>query len=323
MVGIGRAALREDALVVLRDVERRFRDNKGRTVHAVSGVSLDVRRGEALGVVGESGCGKSTMARATVLMPPPTQGSVHFDGRDLGLLSKAELRRVRPKIQMVFQDPESSLDPRWSVRRSVAEPMSQGRDRQGRVDELLTAVGLDPAVHGDAKPSTLSGGQCQRVAIARALAAKPEVVIFDEPVSALDVLVQAQIIELLKQLRTDLDLTFVFIAHDLAVVEQVCDRVAVMYMGRLCEVGATSEVYGSPRHPYTSGLLAAVPKLDPDARTVASIQGDPPSPVQPPSGCRFRARCPRASAICETEIPELQAVGPDHVVACHHPSSTG
>lgn len=326
MAGSGDAALRPDALLTLYDVHQEIRSPRGHTVHAVSGVSVDVRRGELLGLVGESGCGKTTTARAAAMLLPPTRGRVEFAGVDLTAPDRRALRAARAGMQMVFQDPVSSLNPRWPVRRSVAEPIHL-RQRAGHrprytVDELFTKVGLDVAEHGPRRPAELSGGQCQRVAIARALAADPDLIVFDEAVSSLDVLVQSQILELLRDLRSEVELTGLFIAHDLAVVGQLADRVAVMYLGKLCEVGATGAVYRAPAHPYTRALLDAAPQPDPAhpgrGRPVTLV-GDPPSPLSPPPGCRFHTRCPRATERCLREEPRLTAIGGDHVVACHHP----
>jgi len=305
---------------------------KGGTLQAVSDVSLDVRSGETLGIVGETGSGKSTLARAILQAPPPQSGEVLFQGTDLTRLSRQELRRVRPHLQMIFQDPFSSLDPRWRVADLVEEPLIlhkavTGRAARGRrVGELLDLVGLDPAVHGSRRPRELSGGQSQRVAIARALALNPALIIADEAVSSLDVLIQAQVLNLFERLRRELNLAYLFIAHDLALVRQVSDRVAVMYLGRLCEVGPAAAIYRGPRHPYTHALLSAIPKPDPSAPrplTDAAIKGEPASPIDPPSGCRFRTRCPRAAALCAREVPELRTLAAGHEVACHYPLEPG
>jgi len=315
---------------------------RGGVVQAVSGVSLDIAGGETLSVVGETGSGKSTLARSIMQAPPPKSGEVVFQGTSMRALRGAALRDARRSMQMIFQDPYTSLDPLWSVTRIVAEPLlaagmrDRGKRRQ-RVGELLEQVGLDISVHGPRRARELSGGQCQRVAIARALAASPALIIADEAVSSLDVLVQAQVLNLLEGLRTSLGLSYLFIAHDLALVKQVSDRVAVMYLGRLCEIGPADEVYGNPRHPYTVELLDAVPRVEqaelgkrPAGELPAgalSTAGDPASPVSPPSGCRFRTRCPRAQSRCATETPALTAptgagpagAGPGHLVACHFP----
>ncbi|HEY6496665.1 MAG TPA: ABC transporter ATP-binding protein [Trebonia sp.] len=305
---------------------------RGGVVQAVSGVSLDIAPGETLSVVGETGSGKSTLARCIMQAPPPKSGDVVFQGTSLGPLRGAALRDARRSMQMIFQDPYTSLDPLWSVSRIVAEPlvaagMRDRAKRRRRVGELLEQVGLDAAVHGQRRARELSGGQCQRVAIARALAASPALIIADEAVSSLDVLVQAQVLNLMEGLRTDLGLSYLFIAHDLALVKQVSDRVAVMYLGRLCETGPADDVYSRPRHPYTVELLDAVPRVEQAAlgkRSSADLPaaGETASPVSPPSGCRFRTRCPRAQDRCATETPALTApdgAGPGHLVACHFP----
>jgi peptide/nickel transport system ATP-binding protein len=318
--------LRVDELRVEFPVGRR------RTVKAVSGISLDVLEGETLGLVGESGCGKSTTGRAILQLPKPTGGAVRFEGRDLTTLNDREVRDARRRMQLVFQDPISSLNPRRKVFDIVAEPLriwgvGDEASRQAKVEEVLEVVGLDPAVAGPKRPHQFSGGQCQRISIARALVLDPKLIICDEPVSALDVSVQAQILNLLEDMKARYGLTLMFIAHDLAVVKNVSDRVAVMYLGKLCEVAGPDDLYASPAHPYTAALLSAIPVPDPDATSGVGIalQGDPPSPVDPPSGCRFRTRCPRATEVCAAEEPILRPVlrngvaVPDHVVACHHP----
>jgi oligopeptide/dipeptide ABC transporter ATP-binding protein len=305
---------------------------KGGVLQAVSDVSLDVRPGETLGVVGETGSGKSTLARSILQAPSPKSGEVVFQGTDLTRLSRAELRQVRPHLQMIFQDPFSSLDPRMRVSDLVAEPLilhkatvKGGRDR--RVRELLDLVGLDPAQHGARHPRELSGGQCQRVAIARALALNPALIIADEAVSSLDVLIQAQVLNLFETLRRELGLAYLFIAHDLALVKQVSDRVAVMYLGKLCEVGPAAEIYRQPRHPYTHALLSAIPRPDPSAprpMSGSAAAGEPPSPLDPPSGCRFRTRCPRAQERCAREEPPMRPIAATgHEVACHYPLVPG
>ena len=315
---------------------------RGRVVQAVSGVSLDIAAGETLSVVGETGSGKSTLARSIMHAPPPKSGEVVFRGTSLLALRGAALRDARRSMQMIFQDPYTSLDPLWPVTRIVAEPLLAAgmRDRgkrRRRAGELLEQVGLDISVHGPRRARELSGGQCQRVAIARALAASPALIIADEAVSSLDVLVQAQVLNLLEGLRTSLGLSYLFIAHDLALVKQVSDRVAVMYLGRLCETGPADEVYARPLHPYTVELLDAAPRVEQASlgkrpagelpAGVPSTAGDPASPASPPSGCRFRTRCPRAQARCAAETPALTVPagdglagdGPRHLVACHFP----
>jgi oligopeptide transport system ATP-binding protein len=309
---------------------------RGGVVQAVSGVSLDIFPGETLSVVGETGSGKSTLARSVMHAPPPKSGDVVFQGTSLTRLHGAALRDARRSMQMIFQDPYTSLDPLWPVARIVAEPlvaagMRDRAKRRQRVGELLEQVGLDMSVHGRRRARELSGGQCQRVAIARALAASPALIIADEAVSSLDVLVQAQVLNLLEGLRTSLGLSYLFIAHDLALVKQVSDRVAVMYLGRLAETGPADAVYASPRHPYTLELLDAVPRVEQaelGKRSAGELPtaGDPASPVSPPSGCRFRTRCPRAQPRCAAETPVLGAApgaGPGHLVACHFPVMAG
>jgi peptide/nickel transport system ATP-binding protein len=296
-----------------------------RTVHAVSGVSLQIARGETLGLVGESGCGKSTLGRAVLQLRRPTSGKVLFDGQDLTAMRGDTLRLMRRRVQLIFQDPIASLNPRRRIGDIVAEPLviSGVKDPQKRkqlVDEVLSAVGLDPALVVGRLPHEFSGGQCQRICIARALVLNPEFIICDEPVSALDVSIRAQILNLLEEMKARYGLTLLFIAHDLAVVKAVSDRVAVMYLGRLCEVGPSAQLFARPAHPYTALLLEAIPVPDPDVRPTETVPvGEPPSPIAPPSGCRFRTRCPRADARCSAEMPELRTVAPGQLVACHHP----
>jgi len=324
MAGSGTAHLRDSDDVVLR-VEDLVVEYKvaGGTVQAVSGISFDVQRGETLGLVGESGCGKSTTGRAVMMLPRPTGGSVRFEGREMTRLSDAELRRTRPRLQMIFQDPVSSLNPRRTIDKIVGEGLSiwKRAGARERVAEVIEAVGLDPDVVASRHPHEFSGGQCQRISIARVLALEPEIVICDEPVSALDVSVQAQILNLLEDMKTRYRLTLLFIAHDLAVVKNISDRIAVMYLGKLCEIGPSDEVYAHPRHHYTEALLEAVPIPDPNASIVPmAVRGEPPSPLSPPSGCRFRTRCPAARDRCVEEEPQLQEVGPGHFAACHFPA---
>jgi len=309
-------------LLRVRDLVHEFRTKEG-TLHAVSGVSFDVQPGETLGIVGETGSGKSTLARSIVQAPRPTSGEVIFRGADLVTLHGTRLLQARRHLQMVFQDPFGSLDPKWKVRNLVEEPLIAYRagdrtTRRRRVNEVLELVGLDPAGHGGRRPRELSGGQAQRVAIARAIALNPALVICDEAVSSLDVLIQAQVLNLFERLRAGLGLSYLFIAHDLALVKQVSDRVAVMYLGKLCEVGPGEAVYRQPLHPYTRALLDSVPG-SPQARTAKTIRGEPPSPVHPPSGCRFRTRCPRAEQRCADEAPPMRELAAGHSVACHFP----
>jgi peptide/nickel transport system ATP-binding protein len=296
-----------------------------KTVHAVSGVSLQIARGETLGLVGESGCGKSTLGRAVLQLRRPTSGRVRFDGQDLTAMQGDALRLMRRRVQLIFQDPIASLNPRRKIGDIVAEPLviSGVRDpdeRNRRVHEVLSAVGLDPTLVVGRLPHEFSGGQCQRICIARALILNPEFIVCDEPVSALDVSIRAQILNLLEEMKGRFGLTLLFIAHDLAVVKVVSDRVAVMYLGRLCEVGPSEQLFATPAHPYTALLIAAIPVPDPDVRPTETVPaGEPPSPIAPPSGCRFRTRCPRADQRCSDEMPELRAVAPGQFVACHHP----
>ncbi|MGH8981529.1 MAG: ABC transporter ATP-binding protein [Acidimicrobiales bacterium] len=300
---------------------------KGGMLQAVSGVSFELHAGESLGIVGETGSGKSTLARCVIQAPPPKSGEVIFDGVDLVKLKRRQVERMRRRMQMVFQDPYSSLDPKWRVNDIVAEPLlafkvGDRRQRRQKVAELLDLVGLDPDAHGDRRPRQLSGGQAQRVAIARAIALNPELLICDEAVSSLDVLVQAQVLNLFEKLRQELGLAYLFIAHDLALVKQVSDRVMVMYLGKVCEIGPGDDLYEEPLHPYTLALLKSIPEPDPEVgrvQTGAVISGELPSPLDPPSGCRFRTRCPRAQARCTDEVPALRMLRQDHFVACHFP----
>jgi peptide/nickel transport system ATP-binding protein len=297
----------------------------GRTIHAVSGVSLQVARGETLGLVGESGCGKSTLGRAVLQLRKPVSGRVLFDGHDLTAMPGEDLRRMRRRMQLIFQDPIASLNPRRRIGDIIAEPLvisgvSDRTKRQQLVCDALSAVGLDPSLVIGRLPHEFSGGQCQRICIARALVLNPEFIICDEPVSALDVSIRAQILNLLEEMKARYGLTLLFIAHDLAVVKAVSDRVAVMYLGRLCEVGPSEQLFANPAHPYTALLIEAIPVPDPDVRPAESVPvGEPPSPISPPSGCRFRTRCPRAQQKCIDEVPELRPVAPDQFVACHYP----
>ena len=297
----------------------------GKTVHAVSGVSLQVARGETLGLVGESGCGKSTLGRAVLQLRRAVSGRVVFDGQDLTAMHGDALRRMRRRMQLIFQDPIASLNPRRRIGDIIAEPLviSGVKDQKRRhelVGEVLGAVGLDPSLVTGRLPHEFSGGQCQRICIARALVLNPEFIICDEPVSALDVSIRAQILNLLEDMKARFGLTLLLIAHDLAVVKAVSDRVAVMYLGRLCEVGPSEQLFASPAHPYTALLIDAIPVPDPDVRPAESVPvGEPPSPSAPPSGCRFRTRCPRADQRCIDEVPELRPVAPDQYAACHHP----
>src|SRR6266536_1335461 len=319
-------------LLIVDDVKKHFPVTRGiifqkqiASVKAVDGVSFTLQEGETLGIVGESGCGKSTLARCIMRLLDPTSGRIVFRGRDITHLSRAEMRPIRREMMMVFQDPFSSLNGRKRVGFIIAEALEVhgiGTDAENkrRVQELLDVVGLNPE-HYNRFPHEFSGGQRQRIGIARALAIRPKVIVADEPVSALDVSIQAQVMNLLEDLRTEWGIAFVFIAHDLGVVRHFCDRVAVMYLGRIVEIGQRDEIYNAPRHPYTQALLSAVPDprvargAPPKARI--RLAGDLPSPINPPSGCRFRTRCWKAADICATTEPPLEARTPGQSVACH------
>ncbi len=299
-------------------------------VKAVDGVSFTVAEGETLGLVGESGCGKSTLARTILQLLKPTSGSVKFEGVELTELSKRALRPLRRDMQMVFQDPYASLNPRKRIGQIIGDPLkfhgiADGKELRSQVEELLDRVGL-PTEHFNRYPHEFSGGQRQRIGIARALALKPKLIIADEPVSALDVSVQAQIINLLRDLQSEFGLTYIFVAHDLGVVRHVADRVAVMYLGKIAEIGSSKEVYSNPVHPYTEALLSAVPIPDPRAnaqREERILEGDVPSPAAPPSACRFHTRCPYATEICSDVEPELVRHRGTQWAACHHPLNKG
>ena len=329
-VGSGSGAATGEVLLEVRDLVKHFSVGGGMfgsragTVRAVDGVSFSLRRGETLGLVGESGCGKTTTGRCILQLERPTSGQVIFEGRDLGALTDAQLRPMRRRMQVIFQDPYASLNPRMTVGQILAEPLAvhgvvpDRHGRRARVRDLLSRVGLLPQ-HADRYPHQMSGGQRQRVGIARALAVEPSLIICDEPVSALDVSIQAQIINLLEDLQAEFQLTYLFIAHDLAVVRHISDRVAVMYLGKIAEITDRRELYENPLHPYTKALLAAVPIPDPAlearrARTV--LAGEVPSPLNPPSGCVFHPRCPIAIDRCRGEVPPLREVTPGHWAAC-------
>ena len=329
MAGSGTAHLRPADQTLLRVEDLVVEFPVGRTglkVHAVTNVSIDVLPGETLGLVGESGCGKSTMGKAVMQLVHASSGTVTFEGNDLTHIRGELLRELRPKLQMIFQDPISSLNPRRRVRDIVREGLDIWKignkaSRAARVDEVLDTVGIDPAVAGPKRPHEFSGGQCQRISIARAVATEPKLIICDEPVSALDVSVQAQILNLLEEMKHKYGLTLIFIAHDLAVVKNVSDRVAVMYLGKLCEFAQPDELYAAPAHPYTAALLSAIPEPDPNAEVAAraGVGGEIPSPLSPPSGCRFRTRCPKAEDRCASEEPLMREIRPGHFVACHFP----
>ncbi len=291
------------------------------TVRAVDGVTFDVQRGETFGLVGESGCGKSTLGRTLLRLIEPTSGSIRFDGQELVGMAPADLRRLRRRMQLIFQDPYASLDPRMRVRQIVGEGLAihrlaNGAERDRRVASLLEKMGLGPEAM-ERYPHEFSGGQRQRIGIARALAVGPELVIADEPISSLDVSIQAQIVNLLVDLQRELGLTYIFIAHDLKIVEYVSTRVAVMYLGKIVELADAAELYRAPRHPYTQALLSAVPVPDPQRKRMRIIlAGDVPSPANPPPGCPFHPRCPQAFARCRTEVPPLYKLGAGHVASC-------
>jgi peptide/nickel transport system ATP-binding protein len=317
------------ALLRIENLVVEFPTTQHRTVHAVSGVSFDIKAGETVGFVGESGCGKSSLARAIMQSPPPTSGNVLLDGVDLATLRGRELREQRSRFQMVFQDPVASLNPVKSVGESVELPLrAMGVEKHALrklAREAFTSVGLDPDQYYSRKPSGLSGGQCQRVCIARALISNPQFLVCDEPVSSLDVSIQAQIINLLHDLKEKRGLSMLFISHDLAVVKNISDRVAVMYLGRLCEIAPCTDFFNAPAHPYSHALLASVPHPDPrrQCSTGTMLAGELPSAINPPSGCRFRTRCPKARALCSIEQPELREFRTGHNVACHFPNNQG
>lgn len=331
--GRGRDPLSSEPILEVENLVKHFPLTKGvvfrrriGSVRAVDGVDLTLRRGETLGVVGESGCGKSTLAKLLMRMERPTSGHIRFHGEDINAMSRAALRSLRRRVQIVMQDPYSSLNPRMTVGDIVGEPFdihsdaAPRGDRRRRVQELLELVGLNPD-HINRYPHQFSGGQRQRVGIARGLALRPELIICDEPVSALDVSVQAQVMNLLERLQQEFGLSYVFIAHDLSVVRHVADRVAVMYLGKIAELGDEEQIYDHPAHPYTQALLSAVPVPDPtmrDRRERIVLEGDVPSPADPPSGCRFRTRCWKAADLCAQEEPELIVrPGSPHPSACH------
>ncbi len=324
-----------EALVEVRHLVKHFPITRGillrrqvGAVRAVDDVSFAVRRGETLGIVGETGCGKSTTARLIARLLEPTSGEVLFDGEDVTARRGASLKPLRREMQMIFQDPYSSLNPRKTVGSIIAEPFAihglekaEG-ERRRRVQELMEQVGLNPE-HYNRFPHEFSGGQRQRIGVARAIALKPKLIIADEPVSALDVSIQAQILNLLRELQRELGLTVIFIAHDLSVVRHMCDRVAVMYLGSLVELGPSDELYGFPRHPYTGALLSAVPVPDPSVRRERQLlTGDVPSPADPPAGCRFHTRCPKAQELCAQDAPPLEEKGTGTLAACHFPLSS-
>ena len=312
-------------LLRVRNLSKQYPVNKWfferqRFVQAVDDVSFDLRSGETLGIVGESGCGKSTLIRTLLRLTEPTAGTVEFDGTDLASLNGSELRAFRKDMQIVFQDPYSALHPRMKIGDAIAEPliisgmMPDAGQRRARVEELIRLVGLNPS-YADRYPHEFSGGQRQRIVIARALATKPRLLFCDEPVSALDVSVRAQVLNLLEEFQEELNLTYVFISHDLSVVEHLCSRVAIMYLGQLVEIGNTEDIFSHPLHPYTRALLSAIPMIGRRKEVRIILKGDVPSPVDPPSGCRFRTRCPLAQACC-SEKPKLHESEAGHFTAC-------
>lgn len=325
--------LRVDHLVKHFSVKARELFAGGQKVHAVDDVSLDVRRGETLGLVGETGCGKSTLARCIVRLESLTSGRVVFDGKDISSLSDSALRPYRRRMQMVFQDPYSSLNPRRRVGSIIGDPfeihgLASGAELKRKVQAQMDLVGLNPE-HYNRFPAQFSGGQRQRIGIARAIALRPDLLVCDEPVSALDVSIRAQILNLLAELQKELRLTMIFISHDLSVVRHVSDRIAVMYLGKVVEIAPSSNLFEHARHPYTRSLLSAIPIPDPDfdaSREQIVLSGDPPSPMEPPSGCRFHPRCPRVDSVCTVDEPELVERLSDstqHLAACHFPVGDG
>jgi len=315
-----------DPLLSVENLTVTFYIGRRTKIHAVSGVCFNIRTGETLGLVGESGCGKSTVARSIVRLQKPTAGRIIFDGFDLSGCTKAQLRTLRPDLQMIFQDAVSSLNPGRRILHTIAEPLrAAGKENNsGRLEQarkMMRTVGMDPDRMAHRYPFELSGGQCQRVSVARALILKPRLIVCDEPVSSLDVSVQAQILNLLEDMKQRFDLTLLFISHDLAVVKNISDRVAVMYLGKLCEIADAESLYRSPHHPYTNALLSAIPEPDPNQplNNANLAHSEMPSPATPPPGCRFHTRCPEANQICTETEPHLSEVNPKHQVACHFP----
>lgn len=317
-------------LIEVKNLKKYFFRNKGlikkcvEVTKAVDDVSFFIKKGETFGLVGESGCGKSTTGRTLIRLYQPTEGQIIYNGKDIANLDGNELMPYRKKIQMIFQDPYASLDSRMTVSDIIGEPLdihnlASGKDREDRIYELLETVGLNKD-HASRYPHEFSGGQRQRIGIARSLAVNPEFIICDEPISALDVSIQAQVVNMLEDLQEEMELTYLFIAHDLSMVKHISDRVGVMYLGSLMEVASSKELYNNPLHPYTQALLSSIPIPDPDIAEVSQrivLEGDVPSPVNPPSGCKFRTRCRYVKDICSEEIPVLKDIGNEHFVACH------
>lgn len=312
-----------EVLVKIQQLQKTFKVGK-RRLNAIRSLDLQIYRGETLGLVGESGCGKSTVGRTILRLYEPTSGKVEFDGVDLQTLSPSEMKRMRRRMQIVFQDPYASLNPRMTVQDIVGEPLdihrlARGKQRRKRIEDLLKCVGLNPN-HMSRFPHEFSGGQRQRIGIARALAVEPEFIICDEPISALDVSIQAQVVNLLKKLQSEMNLTYLFIAHDLSMIKYISDRVAVMYLGQLMELASSENLYKDPFHPYTQALLSAIPIPDPEIEKKRSrivLEGEVPNPLNPPAGCPFSSRCPLATGRCHTVIPEWREVKKDHFAACH------
>lgn len=318
-----------EPILSIDNLKVEYRDSRSRTVHAVAGVSFELFEGETVGLVGESGCGKSTIAKAVVGLAPVTSGAIRAFGTDLSSMNRQQQKHFRRQCQMIFQDPISSLNPQRRVKHIVAEGLEilGGLDKSeiaARVEKMLAAVGIDPANARDRRPHEFSGGQCQRISIARALAVEPTLLVCDEPVSALDVSVQAQILNILQDMKSRFKLTMLFIAHDLAVIKNVSDRIIVMHLGALCESATPDELFQRPLHPYTLGLIRSIPRPDPSVRIERSFAvGEVPSPTDPPSGCRFRTRCPIAQDVCAQVDPEMVEHSPGHFVACHFPLVDG